>query len=97
MGPAAGGGEHEISEIHSLDELLQRYDASGRRTMMLQELVAWDTNIRVPTVGRRHARAISYDQAATPRGTYDQEDDALSPSMRDEAEELGFSRAGARA
>jgi glutathione synthase/RimK-type ligase-like ATP-grasp enzyme len=88
--PVAGGGGHDVSEIHSLDELLLRYDASGRKTMMLQELVEWDTHIRVPTVGRRHARAIRYDQAPAPRGTYDQDYDALSPSMRDEAEELAL-------
>lgn len=88
--PVTGGGEHDVSEIHSLGELVQRYDASGRQTMMLQELIEWDTHIRVLTVGRRHARAIRYEQAPARRGGYDQDYDSLSPSLRDEAEELAL-------
>ena len=31
--------------------------------MMLQEFITWDTYVRVPTIGRRWARAIRYDPA----------------------------------
>src|SRR5512136_537423 len=39
MKPAFGGGWRDVSTVHNLDELRQRYDASGTKTMMLQELI----------------------------------------------------------
>jgi len=62
--------------------------------MMLQEFIEWDTYIRVPTIGRRWARAILYDPPPGPRW--------LPPGLRhpargirDQAEELSllFNRA----
>jgi len=52
-----------VSKVHSLEELIYHYNASGRKTMLLQEFIQWDTYIRVPTIGRRWARAIRYDPA----------------------------------
>ena len=63
MKPAFGGGWKNVHKIHSLDELMHHYDESGTLTMMLQEFISWDTYIRVPTIGRRWARAIRYDPA----------------------------------
>src|SRR4029450_3781121 len=60
MKPAFGGGWKNVHKIHSLDELRHQYEASGALTMMLQEFISWDTYIRVPTIGRRFARAIRY-------------------------------------
>ncbi len=90
MKPAFGGGWKDVHKIQSLDELHQRYDASTHKTMMLQEFIAWDTFIRVPTIGRRHARAILYDPAPMGMGGYDQDYDALPREMRDRAEELSL-------
>jgi glutathione synthase/RimK-type ligase-like ATP-grasp enzyme len=90
MKPAFGGGWKDVFEIHSLEELQQRYDASGRKTMMLQELISWDTYIRVPTIGRRHARAIRYDPAPMLAGHYNQDYEILPRGLRDEAEELSL-------
>jgi glutathione synthase/RimK-type ligase-like ATP-grasp enzyme len=93
--PAFGGGWKDVSKIASLEELLEHYDRSGQKTMMLQEYVAWDLYVRVPTIGRRHARAIRYDPAPMARGVYDQDYDALPRRIRDRAEELSlaFNRA----
>jgi hypothetical protein len=56
--------------------------------MMLQELVRWDIFIRVPSIGRRWARAIRYEPAPLGMGGYNQDYDALPGMLRDEAEEL---------
>jgi glutathione synthase/RimK-type ligase-like ATP-grasp enzyme len=88
MKPAFGGGWKNVHKIHSIDELMQRYDESGTLTLMLQEYISWDTFIRVPTVGRRWARAIRYDPAPLAQGGYDQDYGALPSKLRDEAEEL---------
>jgi glutathione synthase/RimK-type ligase-like ATP-grasp enzyme len=88
MKPAFGGGWKNVHKIHSIEELMQRYDESGTLTLMLQEFISWDTFIRVPTVGRRWARAIRYDPAPLAQGGYDQDYDALPSKLRDEAEEL---------
>ena len=93
--PAFGGGWKNVHKIGSLDELLQVYDASGTLTMMLQEFITWDTYIRVPTIGRRWARAIRYDPAPGGMGGYNQDYDVLPRDVRDTAEELSldFNRA----
>ena len=90
MKPAFGGGWKNVHKIHSLDELLHQYNASGSLTMMLQEFISWDTYIRVPTIGRRHARAIRYDPAPGGLGGYNQDYDILPRALRDKAEELSL-------
>ena len=90
MKPAFGGGWKNVHKIHSLDELLHHYNESGTLTMMLQEFITWDTYIRVPTIGRRWARAIRYDPAPGGMGGYNQDYDILPRALRDKAEELSL-------
>jgi glutathione synthase/RimK-type ligase-like ATP-grasp enzyme len=90
MKPAFGGGWKNVHKIHSLDELMHRYNESGTLTLMLQEFISWDVFIRVPTVGRRWARAIRYDPAPLAQGGYDQDYAALPVKLRDRAEELSL-------
>jgi glutathione synthase/RimK-type ligase-like ATP-grasp enzyme len=90
MKPAFGGGWRNVHKIHSLSELIDHYDRTDSLTMMLQEFITWDTYIRVPTIGRRWARAIRYDPAPGGLGGYAQEDDALPTALRDRAEELSL-------
>jgi glutathione synthase/RimK-type ligase-like ATP-grasp enzyme len=90
MKPAFGGGWRNVHEVHSLDQLMRHYDESGTLTLMLQEYISWDTFIRVPTVGRRWARAIRYEPAPLAQGGYDQDYGALPSQLRDEAEELSL-------
>ena len=90
MKPAFGGGWKNVNKIHSLDELLHHYNESGTLTMMLQEFISWDTYIRVPTIGRRWARAIRYDPAPGGMGGYNQDYDILPRALRDKAEELSL-------
>ena len=95
MKPAHGGGWKDVNKILNLEDLVHHYNASGAKTMMLQEFITWDTYIRVPTIGRRHARAIRYDPAPMGLGGYNQDYDTLPRAMRDRAEELSliFNRA----
>jgi glutathione synthase/RimK-type ligase-like ATP-grasp enzyme len=90
MKPAFGGGWKNVHKVHSYDELVSYYDQSNSLTMMLQEFIVWDTFIRVPTIGRRHARAIRYDPAPMGMGGYNQDYDILPRVLRDRAEELSL-------
>jgi glutathione synthase/RimK-type ligase-like ATP-grasp enzyme len=90
MKPAHGGGWKDVNKITTLEEALFHYNASGQKTMMLQEFIAWDTYIRVPTIGRRHARAIRYDPAPGGMGGYNQDYDSLPSAVRDHSEELSL-------
>ena len=95
MKPAHGGGWKDVNKIHDLEQLYFHYDASAHKTMMLQELVTWELYIRIPTIGRRWARAIRYDPAPMGMGGYNQDYDILPRDIRDKAEELslGFNKA----
>jgi glutathione synthase/RimK-type ligase-like ATP-grasp enzyme len=95
MKPAFGGGWKDVHRITSLEQLLHVYNGSREKTMMLQELIVWDTYVRVPTIGRRWARAIRYDPAPGGMGGYNQDYDILPSQIRDQAEELSlrFNRA----
>ena len=90
MKPAFGGGWKDVNKITSLDDLYYHYNRSGQKTMMLQEFIQWDTYIRVPTIGRRHARAIRYDPAPGGLGGYNQDYDILPRGLRDTSEELSL-------
>ena len=90
MKPAFGGGWKDVFKITSLEELVAKYDASGQQTMMLQQFIQWDTYIRVPTIGRRWARAIRYDPAPMGMGGYNQDYEILPRALRDQAEELSL-------
>jgi glutathione synthase/RimK-type ligase-like ATP-grasp enzyme len=90
MKPAHGGGWKDVNKINSLEDALHHYNASGQKTMMLQEFITWDTYVRVPTIGRRYARAIRYDPAPGGMGGYNQDYDILPRALRDQSEELSL-------
>ena len=90
MKPAHGGGWKDVNKIHNFEELIHHYNRSGQKTMMLQEFITWDTYIRVPTIGRRWARAIRYDPAPGGLGGYNQDYDITPRPVRDKAEELSL-------
>src|SRR5678816_3904627 len=90
MKPAHGGGWKDVNKILNMEDLVHHYNASGAKTMMLQEFITWDTYIRVPTIGRRHARAIRYDPAPMGLGDYNQDYDAVPRALRDKSEELSL-------
>ena len=90
MKPAFGGGWKDVTKITSLEHLYETYEGSSHKTMMLQEFLTWDLYIRIPTIGRRWARAIRYDPAPMGMGGYSQDYDILPRDVRDKAEELSL-------
>ncbi len=90
MKPAFGGGWKDVTKITSLEHLYEIYSGTGHKTMMLQEFLTWDLYIRIPTIGRRWARAIRYDPAPMGMGGYNQDYDILPRDVRDQAEELSL-------
>ena len=79
-----------IAQVLGVTNILKAIEASKTKTMMLQELVTWDLYIRIPTIGRRWARAIRYDPAPLGMGGYNQDYDILPRDIRDKAEELSL-------
>jgi hypothetical protein len=58
---AHGGGWRDVYVCHSLEELIQSYDETGRMTMVVQEFVHWDQFIRCIALGQEVVLPIKYD------------------------------------
>jgi glutathione synthase/RimK-type ligase-like ATP-grasp enzyme len=59
--PNTGGGWKDVSLVTSISELVQAYDRSGRKTMILQEFIDWDDYVRCICIGREHVLPLRYD------------------------------------
>ncbi len=57
----AHGGRGAIWRVDSLDELIQAYDETGQRTMVLQELIEWDHYVRCMCIGQERILPMRYD------------------------------------
>ena len=58
---AHGGSLKQVFVCHSVDELVYRYDQSGRRTMVVQEFIDWEHYVRCFCLGKRESLPIKYD------------------------------------
>jgi hypothetical protein len=58
---AHGGGWKEVYVCHSLEELLHRYDQSGKLTMIAQEFIQWEQFVRCICLGQEEVLPIHYD------------------------------------
>jgi hypothetical protein len=58
---AHGGGWKEVYIVHSIDELIYRYDQSGLLTMIAQEFIDWDHYVRCICLGREEILPIKYN------------------------------------
>lgn len=58
---AWGGGWKQVYRVNSVEELIWRYDQTGRLTMILQELIEWDHYVRCICLGREKVLPIKYD------------------------------------
>lgn len=58
---AHGGGWKEVYIVHSLDELFEKYDSTGRLTMILQEFIEWDEYVRCMCIGQQHILPMHYN------------------------------------
>ncbi len=54
------GGRRIVYRVNSVDELLQRYDESGTRTMILQEIIEADTHIHCFVINQKDVMTIRY-------------------------------------
>jgi hypothetical protein len=54
------GGRRLSFRVHSVDELIQHYDESGTRTMILQELIEGGEHIHCFVIGLEHVLPLRY-------------------------------------
>lgn len=57
------GGRLAAYRVHSVDELIQRYDESGTRTMILQQVIESDDHYHCFVVGREDTLLLKYAPA----------------------------------
>ena len=57
---AHGGGWKEVYIVHSMEELIYRYDQSGLLTMIAQEFIDWSHYVRCICIGREEIMPIKY-------------------------------------
>lgn len=58
---AHGGGWKEVYVVHSVAELIWRYNQSGLLTMILQEYIQWDAYCRCMCLGQDEIYVMKYD------------------------------------
>jgi hypothetical protein len=76
---AHGGGWKDVHVCRSMDELIDNYDTSGLRTMIIQEFIEWDRFIRCICIGQEEVAPIRYDPHER---AYIVDDDYLEPALK---------------
>jgi hypothetical protein len=61
---AHGGGWKEVYVVHSIEELVWRYNQSGLLTMIVQEFIQWDNYARCMCLGQDEIYVMKYDPSA---------------------------------
>jgi hypothetical protein len=69
---AHGGGWKEVYVVHSIEELVWRYNQSGLLTMIVQEFIKWDNYARCMCLGQDEIYVMKYDPSA--RRYYEEHD-----------------------
>jgi hypothetical protein len=59
--PYDGGGWRGVSRVNNIQELMEKYDASGTDCMVLQEYIAFDHYVRSYCIGKRDVYPMPYD------------------------------------
>ena len=59
--PHWGGGWKDVHKIHSLEELWQVYDRTGRLCMILQEFIEWQQYVRCICIGQTNILVTNWD------------------------------------
>jgi glutathione synthase/RimK-type ligase-like ATP-grasp enzyme len=75
---AHGGGWKEVYKIDNIDELLFRYDQSGRIQMILQEFIEWDHYVRCLCIDQTEILPMKYDPGER---RYHVEHEHMSPEL----------------
>ena len=58
---AHGGGWKDVYVCHTLTELIEHYNGSGRLTMVVQEFIEWERFVRCLCIGQQEVLPIKYD------------------------------------
>jgi hypothetical protein len=58
---AHGGGWKDVYVCHTLDEVIENYNTSGRLTMVVQEFIEWEQFIRCLAIGQTDVLPMKYD------------------------------------
>lgn len=77
---AHGGGGRDVHLCSSLDELLLRYNESGRLLMVAQEYIEWEQFVRCLCVGKEAVLPLGYDPTAR---RYLPLEEPLNPAVQD--------------
>lgn len=62
--PNTGGGWKDVFLVNSVPELIEAFDQTGLKTMILQEFIAWEDYVRCICIGREHVLPMRYDPKA---------------------------------
>ena len=54
------GGRRIVHRVNSVDDLIQRYDESGTRTVIIQEVIESDTHVHCFVVGQEKVLVLNY-------------------------------------
>jgi glutathione synthase/RimK-type ligase-like ATP-grasp enzyme len=61
MKPHWGGGWRDVHRINSMDELIEKYNQTGRLCMMVQEFIDWQKYVRCICVGKKNILITNWD------------------------------------
>ncbi|RMG97167.1 MAG: hypothetical protein D6706_09035 [Chloroflexi bacterium] len=56
------GGRRAVYRVHSVDELLDRYDETGTRTMILQQIIESDFHVHCFVIGQEKVLPLRYSR-----------------------------------
>ena len=59
--PSEGGGWRDVYIVENMDELMDAYEESGNKVMLLQEFVSYEHFVRVLVFGKKHVMPIRYN------------------------------------
>lgn len=81
--PAVGGGWRNVSIVHSLDELIAAFDASGVLPMIVQEFIRFENYARCFVIGREHVLVSKYDPSQSHFERYRPGDPGLGQELHE--------------
>jgi hypothetical protein len=82
---AWGDGWRHVYKVNTVDELIQAYDKTGMRCMIVQEFIEWDQFVRCICIGQENIMPIKYDPGER---RYLVEPEYLAPEIGDQVVEF---------
>lgn len=81
--PAIGGGNKNISIVHSVDELTRAWEQSGSLQMILQEFIEHQNYVRCWCFGRKHVYVSRYGHYLPREERYIDDMEGITPELHD--------------